>query len=310
MRVRKVKYSFIQTGVVRIMSKIQDGFFRNKTAFVPIPQVIAKDKELSLKAKGLYLLIQSYITIPNFKLYKSYLMSMCVEGQCSFDSAWNELKNKGYLKIFKIAKADTKGFYYEYDLLDTAEPDTPSLTVVRRDGTIVEKTQENNNTPEEIIEHTEETTEENGSSVIEHTEKEEFQEEISENSIEESSNDYKNTLEKVNNQIGYDDAVELYKMLNSEYSDNAIKMLSVLRDVIVEILLCKKDTIYIAGENRNVDMVKAIFKKISSSHIENVITTCAEVFKDGTNSVTNPKNYLTTSLYNSVANGTFANIYP
>lgn len=310
MRVRKVKYSFIQTGVVRIMSKIQDGFFRNKTAFVPIPQVIAKDKELSLKAKGLYLLIQSYITIPNFKLYKSYLMSMCVEGQCSFDSAWNELKNKGYLKIFKIAKADTKGFYYEYDLLDTAEPDTPSLTVVRRDGTIVEKTQENNNTPEEIIEHTEETTEENGSSVIEHTEKEEFQEEISENSIEESSNDYKNTLEKVNNQIGYDDAVELYKMLNSEYSDNAIKMLSVLRDIIVEILLCKKDTIYIAGENRNVDMVKAIFKKISSSHIENVITTCAEVFKDGTNSVTNPKNYLTTSLYNSVANGTFANIYP
>lgn len=292
------------------MSKIQDGFFRNKTAFVPIPQVIAKDKELSLKAKGLYLLIQSYITIPNFKLYKSYLMSMCVEGQCSFDSAWNELKNKGYLKIFKIAKADTKGFYYEYDLLDTAEPDTPSLTVVRRDGTIVEKTQENNNIPEEIIEQTEETIEENGSSVIEHTEKEEFQEEFSENSIEESSDDYKNTLEKVNNQIGYDDAVELYKMLNSEYSDNAIKMLSVLRDIIVEILLCKKDTIYIAGENRNVDMVKAIFKKISSSHIENVITTCAEVFKDGTNSVTNPKNYLTTSLYNSVANGTFANIYP
>lgn len=285
------------------MSKIQDGFFRNKTAFVPIPQVIAKDKELSLKAKGLYLLIQSYITIPNFKLYKSYLMSACIEGQCSFDSAWNELKNKGYLKIFKIAKADTKGFYYEYDLLDTAEPDTPSLTVVRRDGTIAEKTQENNDISEE-------TTEENGSSVIEHTEKEKLQEELSENSIEESSGDYKNTLEKVNNQIGYNDAVELHKMLDSEYSDNAIKMLSVLRDIIVEILLCKKDTIYIAGENRNIDMVKAIFKKITSSHIDNVITTCAEVFKDGANSVTNPKNYLTTSLYNSVANGTFANIYP
>lgn len=277
------------------MSKIQDGFFRNKTAFVPIPQVIAKDKELSLKAKGLYLLIQSYITIPNFKLYKSYLMSACIEGQCSFDSAWNELKNKGYLKIFKIAKADTKGFYYEYDLLDTAEPDTPSLTVVRRDGTIAEKTQENNDISEETIEQ---------------TEKEKLQEELSENSIEESSGDYKNTLEKVNNQIGYNDAVELHKMLDSEYSDNAIKMLSVLRDIIVEILLCKKDTIYIAGENRNIDMVKAIFKKITSSHIDNVITTCAEVFKDGANSVTNPKNYLTTSLYNSVANGTFANIYP
>lgn len=291
------------------MSKIQDGFFRNKVPFVPISQVVAKDKELSLKAKGLYLLIQSYITIPNFKLYKSYLMSVCVEGQCSFDSAWNELKEKGYLKIYKIAKSDAKGFYYEYELLDAAESDTPALIVIRKDGTIVDKEQENNDNPIEIVEQPEETTDESVSSVIEHTEKKEIQEENSENSNKESY-DYQTTVEKVNNQIGYDDAVELHKMLNSQYSDNAIKMISVLRDIIVEILLCKKDTIYIAGENRNVDMVKAIFKKITSSHIDNVITTCAEVFKDGTNTVTNPKNYLTTSLYNSVVNGTFANIYP
>ena len=291
------------------MSKIQEGFFRNKVPFVPISQVVAKDKELSLKAKGLYLLIQSYITIPNFKLYKSYLMSVCVEGQCSFDSAWNELKEKGYLKIYKIAKSDAKGFYYEYELLDAADSDTPALIVIRKDGTIVDKEQENNDNPIEIVEQPEETTDESVSSVIEHTEKKEIQEENSENSNKESY-DYQTTVEKVNNQIGYDDAVELYKMLNSQYSDNAIKMISVLRDIIVEILLCKKDTIYIAGENRNIDMVKAIFKKITSSHIDNVITTCAEVFKDGTNTVTNPKNYLTASLYNSVANGTFANIYP
>ena len=309
MRNRKIKYLFIQIGVVRIMSKIQEGFFRNKVPFVPISQVVAKDKELSLKAKGLYLLIQSYITIPNFKLYKSYLMSVCVEGQCSFDSAWNELKEKGYLKIYKVAKSDAKGFYYEYELLDAADSDTPALIVIRKDGTIVDKEQENNDNPIEIVEQPEETTDESVSSVIEHTEKKEIQEENSENSNKESY-DYQTTVEKVNNQIGYDDAVELYKMLNSQYSDNAIKMISVLRDIIVEILLCKKDTIYIAGENRNIDMVKAIFKKITSSHIDNVITTCAEVFKDGTNTVTNPKNYLTASLYNSVANGTFANIYP
>ena len=69
--------------------------------------------------------------------------------------------------------------------------------------------------PIEIVEQPEETTDENGSSVIEHTEKEKLQEELSENSIEESSGDYKNTLEKVNNQIGYNDAVELHKMLFS-----------------------------------------------------------------------------------------------
>ena len=219
------------------------------------------------------------------------------------------MEEKGYLKIYKIAKSDAKGFYYEYELLDAAEPDTPALIVIRKDGTIVDKEQENNDNPIEIVEQPEETTDESVSSVIEHTEKKEIQEENSENSNKESY-DYQTTVEKVNNQIGYDDAVELYKMLNSQYSDNAIKMISVLRDIIVEILLCKKDTIYIAGENRNIDMVKAIFKKITSSHIDNVITTCAEVFKDGTNTVTNPKNYLTASLYNSVANGTFANIYP
>ena len=159
------------------MSKIQDGFFRNKVPFVPISQVVAKDKEISLKAKGLYLLIQSYITIPNFKLYKSYLMSVCVEGQCSFDSAWNELKEKGYLKIYKIAKSDSKGFYYEYQLLDTAEPDTPALIVIRKDGTIVEKEQENNDNPTETVEQPEETTDESVSSVFEHTQKKENQEE-------------------------------------------------------------------------------------------------------------------------------------
>lgn len=160
------------------MSKIQEGFFRNKVPFVPISQVVAKDKELSLKAKGLYLLIQSYITIPNFKLYKSYLMSVCVEGQCSFDSAWNELKEKGYLKIYKVAKSDAKGFYYEYELLDAADSDTPALIVIRKDGTIVDKEQENNDNPIEIVEQPEETTDESVSSVIEHTEKKKFKRKI------------------------------------------------------------------------------------------------------------------------------------
>ena len=60
----------------------------------------------------------------------------------------------------------------------------------------------------------------NGKTVL--GEKKEIQEENSENSNKESY-DYQTTVEKVNNQIGYDDAVELYKMLNSQYSDNAIK---------------------------------------------------------------------------------------
>ena len=242
------------------MSKIQDGFFRNKVPFVPISQVVAKDKELSLKAKGLYLLIQSYITIPNFKLYKSYLMSVCVEGQCSFDSAWNELKEKGYLKIYKIAKSDAKGFYYEYELLDAAESDTPALIVIRKDGTIVDKEQENNDNPIEIVEQPEETTGESVSSVIEHTEKKEIQEENSENNNKESY-DYQTTVEKVNNQIGYDDA---------GYDENNKPIQMIARSVNSGTSFMKKNPFFEKGVRNSRNKAKQKMIEVAEKELEKI----------------------------------------
>ena len=52
-------------------------------------------------SKGLYSLIQSYITIPNFVLYKDYLMKQCKEGRDAFNSTWKELKDAGYLIQYK-----------------------------------------------------------------------------------------------------------------------------------------------------------------------------------------------------------------
>ena len=63
-----------------------------------IPNEVLRDNNLSRKAKGLYAEIYSYITIPNFKLRKSYLMKQGVEGETAFNSMCNELKEKGYLK--------------------------------------------------------------------------------------------------------------------------------------------------------------------------------------------------------------------
>ena len=72
---------------------------------------------MSLKAKGLYSLIQSYITIEGFTLYKDTLKSACKDGRDSFDSAWKELKKQGYLKQYKM-QGERGKICYEYELLD------------------------------------------------------------------------------------------------------------------------------------------------------------------------------------------------
>ena len=72
---------------------------------------------MSLKAKGLYALIESYINIPNFILYKNMLKRRCIEGTTAFETAWRELKAEGYLIQHKTQTE--KGYFrYEYELLD------------------------------------------------------------------------------------------------------------------------------------------------------------------------------------------------
>jgi hypothetical protein len=101
------------------------GRFRKKMGFAAVSNAVAMDMNLSLKAKGLYLLIQAYITIPGFTLYKNYLISQCKEGKSAFESAWSELKQAGYLKQYRMRDPETKHFYYEYELNDEPSDDEP-----------------------------------------------------------------------------------------------------------------------------------------------------------------------------------------
>ena len=84
---------------------------------VKIPNSVIWDKSLSLGAKGLYLTMCSYINDRNRIVNKQFLKESCKEGDRAFDSAWNELKEKGYLKQYKMRKGG-KTFYYEYELSD------------------------------------------------------------------------------------------------------------------------------------------------------------------------------------------------
>lgn len=100
----------------------QVGRFRKREKpFTQISNHLLRDPNVSLKAKGLYSLISSYLSLINFTLYKGTLRSNCQEGRDAFDKTWNELKDAGYLKQYKV-KAGNGRFEYEYELLD--EPET------------------------------------------------------------------------------------------------------------------------------------------------------------------------------------------
>lgn len=95
-----------------------NGQIKKKTGFTVVQNTVARDEKLSLKAKGLYMLIASYITMPGIVITKTKLMYICIEGQKAFDSTWKELKDSGYLIQYKLKDDKTKSWYYEYELLD------------------------------------------------------------------------------------------------------------------------------------------------------------------------------------------------
>ena len=93
-----------------------EGFFRSKKGFTVVQNEITRDTNISLKAKGLYLVIQAYISMPDKKWTKDDFMRLAKEGSKAFDSAWKELKESGYLKVHIMS--DNGRWRTEYELLD------------------------------------------------------------------------------------------------------------------------------------------------------------------------------------------------
>ena len=119
------------------MSESQNGSFRRKVNFAAVSNNALKDPRLSLKAKGLYALIQSYITLPELRLTKTFLQKKCKEKDKAFDSAWKELKDCGYLKLYRTPSGKNDAFQYEYDLLDEANAEQSALTTLNKRGEVV-----------------------------------------------------------------------------------------------------------------------------------------------------------------------------
>ena len=116
------------------MSELQGKFRCRKTNFATVSNSALQDSKLSLKAKGLYAMIQSYINIPDYNLYKWCLLKLCREGERAFDSAWKELKEHGYLKLYRMPGRKRGQFVYEYELLDVADQSISSTINLNAKG--------------------------------------------------------------------------------------------------------------------------------------------------------------------------------
>lgn len=271
--------------------EITGGRFRQKRYnFAMVSNNPLHDDELSLRARGLYATIQSYITIPNFTLYKAYLQRHCPEGQAAFNSVWKELKERGYLKQYRLQDCESKQFFWEYELLDEPEIDIPKSEEIS-------KIQEQNRHKEPYPEKPSMAQPSMAQPLMAQPlmEKPCYGKQADNNNIVPSNIIPNNTvpthtvsnhisLSAIHEQIGYDlfttqieQVGELCLIMQEVYSmPDGLKIRIAQREI---------DTFYI----------KERFQMLTSSHIEYVLTMLDKGFSD----VRNMKSYLLTCLYNA-----------
>ena len=106
---------------------------KKKKGFTQVQNWAPDDMTLSDKALGLYTRIQRWITFEaeDFECSKAFMRTKTPSGEKAFDSAWNELKERGYLKMYCIPPAT-----WEAELLDEPQPDTPHTYYLNADGEV------------------------------------------------------------------------------------------------------------------------------------------------------------------------------
>jgi hypothetical protein len=239
---------------------MESGRFRKKKVnFSMISNTIIRDPEISLKAKGLYSLIQSYITLEDFTLYKDFLRSKCRDGEKAFESGWKELKESGYLKQYKMREGSNR-FYYEYELLDEPETETNSLHP--------------QNVPPSNVPPSEVPCTKQG---------------LYNNTL------LNNTLHTNTNQIISSAEVEEMIRYDTFPAENRIWLNEIVM-LITEVLnMPDNGTVRISRNSISATSVKERFRKLNMFHIQYVLV----ALRQNETEIGNIKNYLLTTLYNA-----------
>ena len=97
---------------------------KGQEKFVTIPNELARDNSLSLKARGLITYLLSMPT--DWVIYKSKLHTQVNDGREGVNKAFNELVAAGY--ILEVKTIDTKTGQFIYDYIVYPEPTIPPLT--------------------------------------------------------------------------------------------------------------------------------------------------------------------------------------
>lgn len=248
------------------------GKFRaKKTYFSMVSNNALRDSELSLRAKGLYSLIQSYITIEGFTLYKNFLVSKSKDSHNTFDLAWKELKQKGYLVQYRI-NGENGRINYEYELLDIpATPQPKNQAVVNQilpqpKKPLVVKPSHGKTTNDDV-------------GYINNTK---LNNTIQNNTI----SHHIVSRHDVIRQIGCDPQLN-----NNEIMDNII-------EIMIEVLNTPDDEI-IRVNKRNMEAkeVKGRFRKVEYKHMDYITLVLSEFTGD----IRNIKSFMITTIYNAVA---------
>ena len=103
----------------------------SNTGFTIGYNCILRDQSLSLATKGLYLVVSSYIGMPEWKLTKDALNKICGTAY-AVKKAWKELLAAGYLKHY-TARAASGAFIHRYELMQEPSASAPHAFVTDAD---------------------------------------------------------------------------------------------------------------------------------------------------------------------------------
>lgn len=254
-----------------------NGKFRKKCGYATVSLCALRDENLSLKAKGLYSVIESYIRIPDFVLWKNTLLNCSTDGIRSFNTAWDELKKAGYLKQYRIRIE--KGWKYEYELLDEPDTSIPATIDINMAGKIVEpkseadcvQTQSENNTKKKQDREVPEKERKPKSTKLE----------------------YSKVLKAVNERLDYDRYILKLPPREKALATN-------IRDIVVEVVLSEDKKIIIGGKSKNGDEVRATFNRFNYEMLTELISSLSDYYDYSLDYVHNPKAFITTCIYNQV----------
>ena len=217
------------------MADKKSGMIRKKrTYYAQVSNVALRDETLSLKAKGLLAIIESYLTLDGFTLYKDFLLSKSTDGETSFRGAWKELKDHGYLIQYKFQDIETKRFYYEYEVCDDPQVDFQHVGSGKPDG----------DSPPVAFPPDGSST--SGKSPL-----------------------YNNTL---NNNTIYINTIRTNIEYNSVFVNSIDrKLVDNIIDIMAEVLCSNTKYISISGNDISMDIVKSVFLKVKMFHIQYVV---------------------------------------